>query len=41
MGPMLVPVLTIGCAPLQPSEPLPPLALQAVALVELQARLVD
>jgi hypothetical protein len=41
IGPTLVPVLDTGCAPPQPSAPVPPLAVQAVAPLLDQASNVD
>jgi hypothetical protein len=38
VGPTTVPLLDVGSLPLQPSVPLPPPALQAVALVELHVK---
>jgi len=33
IGPTTTPLLVVGCEPFQPSEPVPPLATQAVAFV--------
>jgi len=40
IGPMVSPPLEFGSVPPQPSEPLPPDAVQEVAFAELQASVV-
>ena len=36
MGPAVTPVLDVGCTPAHPSRSAPPVAVQAVALAEVQ-----
>lgn len=41
IGPSTVSALPVGCAPLQPSEPGPPVAVQAVPFLVDQVSVVD
>jgi hypothetical protein len=41
MGPTVLPRLVVDCAPFQPSEPVPPLAVQALAPLVVQLNTAD
>jgi hypothetical protein len=41
IGPTVTPTLLVGCDPCQPSDPVPPLAVQALAPLVTQVNKID